>query len=99
MAARICAAGSVGGVLLALVRFGIPAVLALAGVLFLAFGDEDTRYDMFGMCLGAALALLFFTFLFRMGVQGEKERAQEEEARRFLVEHGHWPDEPPRRPR
>ena len=81
---------------LKIVRYAIPAVLALVGVLGLSFADEDVRYELFGMCVGAALALLFFTFLFRMGVQGEREREQEEEARRYLVEHGHWPDEPPR---
>lgn len=92
-------AGSVADMVLKLVRYGIPTVLAVAGVLFLSFGDEDVRYDMFGMCVGAALSLLLFTFLFRMGVSGERDREQEEEARRYLTEHGHWPDEKPRPPR
>jgi hypothetical protein len=79
------------------VRYGIPAVLALTGVLFLSFGSDDVRYEMFGMCMGAALSLLLFTFLFRIGVSGEREREEEEDARRYLAEHGHWPDEKPRR--
>jgi hypothetical protein len=78
-----------------LLRYGIPAVLTVVGVLALSFGDDSTRYELFGMCVGAALALLLFTLLFRIGVKGEREREEEEEARRYLAEHGHWPDERP----
>ena len=81
--------------LLSFVRYGIPAILAITGVVFLAFGDEDIRYDMFGMCVGAAFALLVFTFLIRMGMSGDRDREDEEEARRYYTEHGHWPDEKP----
>jgi hypothetical protein len=30
-------------------------------------------------------------------VQGDRERDQEEAARRYFDEHGYWPDEAPRR--
>lgn len=78
---------------LRLVRYGIPSVLIVAGVLVLSFGSEAVRYEMFGMCVGAGLSLLLFTFFFRMGVQGESEREEEEAARRYLDEHGRWPDD------
>jgi hypothetical protein len=35
--------------------------------------------------------------MFRLGVSGDRERETEEEARRYLEKHGHWPDEAPRR--
>jgi hypothetical protein len=41
-------------------------------------------------------------WLFRLGVSGDLEREEEERARQYLEEHGHWPDEeppPPRPPR
>jgi hypothetical protein len=31
--------------------------------------------------------------LFRIGVEGDKERDREDAARRFFDEHGRWPDE------
>ena len=84
-------------VVLQFVRYGIPAIFIIAGVLVLSFGSEAVRYELFGMCVGAGLSLLLFTFFFRMGVSGESEREEEEAARRYLDEHGHWPDEQPRR--
>ena len=34
-------------------------------------------------------------FLLRMIFSGNDERAEEDTARRFFDEHGHWPDEDP----
>ena len=45
------------------------------------------------MFISAATAVLLLNFLFRIGVEGDKERDREEEARRFFDEHGRWPDE------
>ena len=33
--------------------------------------------------------------LYRIGVEGDKERDTEQSARDFVDKHGHWPDEPP----
>jgi len=46
------------------------------------------------MFLSAASAVLLLNVLYRMGVEGDRERDREEEARRFFDEHGRWPDEP-----
>jgi hypothetical protein len=40
---------------------------------------------------GIPLALLL-NVLYRIGMQGDRERDREEEARRFFDEHGRWPD-------
>ena len=45
------------------------------------------------MCVGAGLAVLLLNSLFRLGIEGDKEVA----ARDYLTEHGHWPDEAPKR--
>ncbi len=37
--------------------------------------------------------MLLINLLFRLGVSGDREREREEEARRYLDEHGVWPDE------
>jgi hypothetical protein len=33
-------------------------------------------------------------FLWRIGVTGDRERGEEDEARRYFDRYGHWPDEP-----
>jgi hypothetical protein len=39
--------------------------------------------------------VLLLNVLYRIGVQGDKERDTEQAARDFFDQHGHWPDEPP----
>jgi hypothetical protein len=36
--------------------------------------------------------VLLLNLLFRMGVEGDRDREREEAARRYFDEHGHWPD-------
>jgi hypothetical protein len=36
--------------------------------------------------------------LFRIGVEGDKDRDREDAARAYFDEHGHWPDERRRTP-
>ncbi len=80
-----------------MLRYGLPGVLVVAGVVIFVTVDGSVRYDGLAMCLGSALALLVLTFLVRIGNAGERDRDEEEAARRYLAEHGHWPDERPRR--
>jgi hypothetical protein len=44
------------------------------------------------MIVGAGLSVFLFGWLFRVGVEGDRERDLEEAARRYLDEHGRWPD-------
>ena len=84
--------------LLRFVRYGLPAVLVVAGFVLLFAAPESTRYEGFAMCVGAGLAVLLLNVLFQLGAQGDKERDREEAAREYFAKHGHWPDERPRRP-
>ena len=43
--------------------------------------------------ISAGTAVLLLNVLFRIGVEGDKARDREEEARRFFDEHGRWPDD------
>ena len=45
------------------------------------------------MCVGSGLALLLLNVLYRYGVKGDEERDEEEQARDYFAQHGHWPDE------
>lgn len=77
------------------VRYGLPAVLILAGFLLLAVGSSSNRWDGFAMCVGAGLAVALLNAFIRIGSRGDRERDAEEEAREYMARHGHWPDEAP----
>ena len=71
------------------VRYGIPAVLFIAGVIVSAVASAAAG----ALFISAATAVLLLNFLFRIGVEGDKERDREEAARRYFDEHGRWPGE------
>jgi hypothetical protein len=83
------------------VRYGIPLVLLVAGVVVAATSGSGVVAG--AMFVSAASAVLLLNVLYRIGVQGDRDRDREEDARRFFDEHGRWPDEPEgaarRRPR
>ena len=76
-------------------RYGLPAVLVLAGFVVLFIADGRTRWDGFAMCVGAGLAVLLMNVLFRFGASGDTEREAEDEAREYFATHGRWPGENP----
>jgi hypothetical protein len=83
------------------IRYGIPLVLLIAGVIVTATAG-DVGLAAGALFFSAASAVLLLNVLYRIGVEGDRERDTEQEARAFFDEHGHWPDEPPsaaRRPR
>ena len=77
------------------IRYGIPSLLFVAGWIILFTTSESVRWDGWAMCVGAAGAILLLNLLFRYGARGDQEREDEDAARAFLAEHGHWPDEDP----
>jgi hypothetical protein len=83
------------------VRYGIPLVLLVAGVVVAATSGSGLAAG--AMFVSAATAVLLLNVLHRIGVEGDRDRDREEAARRFFDEHGRWPDEPEgaarRRPR
>jgi hypothetical protein len=74
------------------VRFVLPAVVTLAGIVIMAMGGE-TNLEGGGAIVGAGLSIWLINFLWRIGVTGDKERTEEDEARAFFDRHGYWPDE------
>ncbi len=57
-------------------------VAAVSGRIGLAVG---------AMFISAATAVLLLNLLYRMGVEGDKDRDREDAARRYFDEHGRWP--------
>jgi hypothetical protein len=81
------------------VRYVLPAVIALGGVLALIFSDTINGLEGFAMGIGVAGSVLLLNILYRVGVSGDRERDDEEAARVFYDEHGRWPDEEADAPR
>lgn len=80
-----------------LVRYGLPAVILLAGIVILAVvpgtAGEEGVVTMVGICLCVAL----FNSLVRLGVSGDRDRDKEQAARDQYERTGIWPEDP-RRP-
>lgn len=84
--------------LLALVRYGVPGLIFVAGCIVAAVDTDDQRgLEIGAMLVGSAFAVLLLNVFFRIGAEGEKDRDREEAARVFFDEHGYWPDERRRR--
>jgi hypothetical protein len=81
------------------VRYGIGAVMVVAGLVLLIANPGGFGVDGFALAVGGGLSVLMINWLFRLGVSGDLEREEEERARQYLEEHGHWPDEEPPPPR
>ena len=83
------------------IRYGIPLVLFVAGAIVTATAG-GLGVAAGALFFSAASAVLLLNVLHRMGVEGDKERDREADARDFFDKHGRWPDEPEsadRRPR
>jgi hypothetical protein len=77
-----------------MVRYGVAGAMFLAGCLIAVLDTDHLRGMEVGlMFMGMAIAVLLMNVFFRIGVDGDKERDVEEEARVFFDHHGYWPDE------
>ena len=74
------------------VRYGLPLALLLAGIVVWATSGR-VGVAVGAMFISAATAVLLLNLLYRIGVEGDKERDREEAARRYFDEHGRWPDD------
>jgi len=75
-------------------RVWLPLALALVGLVLTVIGHGRTNVAAVGVCLLLiALSVWLINWLFRMSVESNRERDEEEEARRFFDRTGQWPDE------
>jgi hypothetical protein len=75
------------------VRYGIPAVLVLAGFVCLFAAPGNLAAEGWALFTGAGIAVLLLNTLYRIGAEGDKDRDREQEARDYFSEHGRWPGE------
>jgi hypothetical protein len=69
--------------MLLMVRYGLPATLIVAGFVLLVTFNGPRRWDGWAMCVGAGLSVLLLNWLFRLGMEGEKDRDEEAAARDY----------------
>jgi len=72
------------------VRYVLPIVVTLAGLVVMSFGS-DIDLEGGASLVSAGLAIYFINWLFRIGVTGDQEREREDAARDYFDEHGRWP--------
>jgi hypothetical protein len=75
------------------VRYVLPAVIALAGIVVLIFDQSLVGLEGFVLFIGVAGSILLLNVLYRIGVSGDAERDREEAARTYFDEHGRWPED------
>jgi hypothetical protein len=76
--------------LLAGLRYALPTVVTIAGLVIMALGGENNLEGGAGV-VSAGLAIYFVNWLFRIGVEGDLEREREVAAREYFDRHGRWP--------
>jgi hypothetical protein len=79
-----------------LIRVWLPlAIIAGGFIVIVATGGSETGVEGGAGIIGAGASVWLLNVIFRVGVQGERERDAEDEARDYYSEHGYWPDEAP----
>jgi hypothetical protein len=71
-------------------RHGLPALAVLAGAVAMCFGTETSLVGGSGL-IGAGISIWLVAWLYRVGVDGDRARDAEEQARSYFERHGRWP--------
>ncbi|HXO10505.1 MAG TPA: hypothetical protein VN880_20845 [Solirubrobacteraceae bacterium] len=91
-------------ILLSATRVWLPLGIAAAGVVLIVIGhasvSDETNSHTLESGVGVALLIAavivwMINWMFRMSVESNRDREEEERAREFFDIHGHWPDEEP----
>ena len=79
-----------------IVRVWLPVAIIVAGVIaIVATGGSEAGWEGGVAIMAAGMSVWLLNVIFRVGVQGERDRDAEDEARTYYDEHGYWPDEAP----
>jgi hypothetical protein len=78
------------------VRTWLPvAIIAVGVIIAAATGFSETGLEGGVLMISAGLSVWLLNLLYRIGVRGDRERDEEDQARAYFAEHGRWPDEEP----
>ena len=79
--------------ILRLVRIGLPAGIAAAGVVLLIVGDGENDQGAGVALIGVALVVMLLNLFLRLGISSTRDREREEAAREHYDRTGRWPDD------
>ena len=83
--------------LLLFLRYWLPGIICAVGLIYgLSRNMDETGLEAAVLGVSAGSSLWLITVLMRVGIVGDKDRDDEDAARAYYDEHGHWPDERPR---
>ena len=75
-------------------RYVLPGLICAVGVVWGFLRDFDALgLEIAVLLVAAGSSLWLMNLLFRVGVDGERERDAEDAAREYFDRHGRWPDE------
>ena len=77
--------------LMIFVRYVLPALVVVAGLIAMAFGSDVSLEGGAGL-VSAGLAIWLINWLFRIGARGDAEREAEDRAREYFDRYGRWPE-------
>jgi len=75
------------------VRFVMPALIVLAGILLAIIGHRESAYLAGALLVSAGISVALLNLLYRVGVNGDGDRDREEAAREHYDRTGQWPGE------
>ncbi|MDP9345185.1 MAG: hypothetical protein M3P44_05620 [Actinomycetota bacterium] len=77
-------------------RTWLPVGIIAAGVVAaILSGFSETGLEGGGLLISAGLSVWLLNLLYRVGVTGDRDRTEEDDARAYYDRHGRWPDEEP----
>jgi hypothetical protein len=76
---------------LIVVRYALPAVIVLTGLVLTIAGGNDTVVAAGVALIGVGMVVALLNVLMRLGIESSRDRDREEKARRFFDRHGRWP--------
>jgi drug/metabolite transporter (DMT)-like permease len=75
-------------------RVWIPLAIGVAGIVAIVLGHGRNAEAAAGVGLViVALIVWMINWLFRLSLQSNRDRDEEERAREYFDRHGHWPGE------
>jgi hypothetical protein len=76
---------------LIVVRYALPAVIVLTGLVLSIVGESNAVVGAGVALTGVGVLVALLNVLMRLGIASSRDREREEEARRYFDRHGRWP--------
>jgi hypothetical protein len=76
-------------------RLWLPIAICTAGLVLILVTRNENGAEGGVLLISAGLSVWLLNWMYRISVRGDRERDDEERARRFFDEHGYWPDDAP----